>query len=197
MTHQVNLKAAHLLPGFGPLQIGTFLVCLLATVTACLLWFVAQWWERQNLIAETTALENLLSNKQAMVNDLKESMPNLAIEPELLAENERLNIQLEQVNQTLSGLAGRIENSFGGFHQPLLQLSSYDLDGLWLSKIRMQDGTDFFELDGYTRAPDLVPRYISQLGKAGFSGLTVRTLEVKKAEDANLWRFTLSNRSME
>lgn len=193
MTHQVNLNSKQIIPGFGPVQLPMFALVILAALIASGIWIYFSWNERQRLLQEEAQLRESLAVVQEELTRFQSEYPNINNEPELQAENERLSEQLAKARETFSGLANQVENAIEGFHQPLVQLSDYDLDGLWLDTIMLKDGTGFFALEGYSRNPELIPAYIEQLGNSEFSGITIKSLSLTKEAKQNLWRFTLSN----
>lgn len=197
MTKQINLNDHHLLPGYGPVQLPVFLLTLLAAIVVAAAWVFLAWQERQNYLAEEqrwlvqldTAVENL--------NSFRERYPNVSNESELLQENQDLTSQLSRARETYSGLANQVENAIEGFHAPLVQLTEYDLDGLWLERILLKDGQRYFALRGVARAPELVPNYIEQLGQSSFQGLNVDYMAIAKDATTPTWRFVLSNEPSE
>jgi type II secretory pathway pseudopilin PulG len=193
MTHQVNLNAKQIIPGFGPMQLPVFVWVVFAALAASGVWIYLSWNERQTLLAEEASLMASLAEAQKELTQFQQQYPNINNEPDLLTENQRLTEELAKARETFSGLANQVENAIEGFYQPLVQLSDYDLDGLWLDTIMLKDGTGFFALEGYSRNPELIPTYIEQLGNSEFKGITIKSLSLAKESNQALWRFTLSN----
>jgi hypothetical protein len=193
MTRQINLNSRNLLPGFGPVQLPVFVLALCFALIASSVWFYLAWSERQQLLAEEQQWTKTLEQDLAALTNFQNEFPNINNEPELIAKNTELSNELAKARETYSGLANQVENAIEGFNESLIQLSDYDLDGLWLNKIVLQDGRRSFALEGYARAPGLIPLYLEQLGQSTFDGITIKHLDVAKEENANLWRFTLSN----
>jgi hypothetical protein len=193
MTRQINLNSKRLLPGFGPVQLPAFAAALCFALIAGSVWFYIAWAERQKLLAEEEQWSITLEQELTDLTNFQNEFPNINNEPELVARNTELSNELAKARETYSGLANQVENAIDGFNESLVQLSDYDLDGLWLNKITLQDGRRSFALEGYARAPGLIPLYLEQLGQSSFDGITIKHLDVAKEENANLWRFTLSN----
>lgn len=193
MTYQVNLNRRSLLPGYGPVQLPLFVLTALLAIALSAVWFFLAWSERQSLLREERLLQQVLTTEQQRLNDFQRLNPTVSNEPELLAANEELAGRLQRARETYSGLANQLENAVDGFHQPLVQLSDYDLDGLWLSQIRLQDGQRRFLLEGYARNPERIPQYIEQLGASSFQGISIEYFRLNKQDDADLWQFSLSN----
>jgi len=194
MTRQVNLLSDDLLPGFGKVQLPIFLIAALLTLIAAAGWVGVSLMARQALLAEELQWRTTESRSLEQLNQYRQQYPVLNNETELLGINRQLASQLQTARETYSGLANQIENAIEGFHTPLVQLADYDLDGLWLDSIALKDGQRFFTLDGFVRNPELIPQYLDQLGQSSFGGISIDQLAVAKSSDqANLWRFTLSN----
>ena len=193
MTRQVNLNSATLLPGYGPLQLPVFLATLFIALIAGSGWFYYGWAQYDDLLTEEQYWLASLESELAALNSFQADHPNTNNEPELIAQNEALSTQLSIARETYSGIANQLENAVEGFNKPLTQLADYDLNGLWLTKISLQDGKRYFSLQGFARNPELIPQYVEQLGNSTFEGLSIQQLAVNKENNSNLWRFTLAN----
>jgi MSHA biogenesis protein MshI len=193
MTKQVNLNSQRLLPGFGPVQLPFFMVVILISLMLGIAWFFYSWSERQTLLEEELRWVEILKSEQLALTTFQAQYPNVNNEPELQAKNEALTTQLARARETYSGLANQVENAIEGFNAPLVQLSDYDLNGLWLDKISLKDGKRYFSLEGFARTPELIPLYLEQLGESTFQGITIEQLAVAKQENTDLWHFTMSN----
>lgn len=193
MTHQVNLNQKSILPGYGPVQLPTFLVTTLVAMLLSGVWFSLAWIEHQSLLTEEQEQRQLQAAAQQRLDDFQRQYPKVSNEPELLAQNQALTERLQRSRETYSGLAVQLENSADGFLTPLQQLSDYDLNGLWLSQIRLQDGQRRFLLEGFARDPELIPQYIEQLGQSSFDGISIEYFRLTKQENNALWQFSLSN----
>jgi heme exporter protein D len=183
-----------LLPGFGTVQLPTFLLAALLSLVVAAVWVGASLLEHQALLAEELQWRATESRSLEQLNQFRQQFPALDNENQLTAVNLQLASQLQTARETYSGLANQIENAIEGFHAPLVHLADHDLEGLWLDSIALIDGQRFFTLDGFVRNPELIPQYLDQLGQSSFGGISIDQLMVAKSTDrANLWRFTLSN----
>ncbi len=197
MTKQVNLLKPNMLPGFGPVQVPMFLLIILVAIILGCGWAYWTWSIRQSLLAEEQSWINTLNQRTEALNRFKVQFPNVNNEAALRIEHETLQTELRLVRETYTGLANQLENAIDGFHTPLLQLNDYDLQGLWLDKISLKDGQRYFLLEGYSRDPSLIPIYLDQLGQSTFGGISIKTLNMSKQDETNLWQFTLSNQRTE
>ncbi|EAR08885.1 PilN domain-containing protein [Reinekea blandensis] len=193
MTHQINLNRKHLLPGYSAVQLPTFLGVILLALLLGAGWVGAAWLEHQSLLQEASRLQTELETEQQRLTDFQRNYPNVTNEPELRSENEALTGRLMRARETYQGLAFQLENAVTGFYQPLTQLSEYDLDGLWLNQIHLQDGQRRFVLEGVARHPELIPQYLEQLGQSSFRGISIQSFTMNKQPAEDLWQFSLSN----
>lgn len=193
MTHQINLNRNNQLPGYSGLQLPTFIGVFILALIVSAVWIGFAWMERQSLLAEESDLRSRLVTEQERLESFQRQYPNISNEPELVSENESLNRRLLRARETYSGLAFQLENAVTGFHEPLTQLSDYDLEGLWLDQIQLQDGQRRFVLQGFARHPELIPEYIEQLGDSTFSGISIQSFTLDKHPEDDLWQFSLSN----
>lgn len=193
MTKQINLFKEGLLPGFGHVQLPTFLNVILLAIALSVGWFYFNWSERQALINERNSWQQISSTELENLETFQRLHPDLSNQDELKILNDDLSTKLQVRRATFSGLENQIENAVDGFTAPLTTLSDYDLNGLWLSSISLEDGKRLFSLEGYARKPELIPLYLEQLSESSFNGITVKQLAVNKVEKNKLWRFTMSN----
>lgn len=193
MTHQINLNRNNLLPGYSRIQLPAFLGTLCLAVLVSVIWISVAWAERQSLLQEASEMQERLATEQERLESFQRLYPDVSNEPELISENESLNTRLLRARETFSGLAFQLENAVTGFHQPLTQLSEYDLEGLWLNQIQLRDGQRQFVLEGMARHPELIPQYIEQLGASSFNGISIQSFTLDKQPSEELWQFRLSN----
>lgn len=195
MTRHINLMAADILPGFGRWQLPAFVVATLVTLLVSGLYTYYQWSERQDLLEDIAFWQQEVLTSQQRLQDFRRANPAMASETELQKENERLKLRLKERETALSGLATQLDISAQGFSRSLANLSSYDLEGIWLTRIQLRDSSAHLGLEGFTRNPGLVPRYLAQLEGSVFEGISIRNLNIQQAgeESSNLWRFSIAD----
>ncbi len=195
MTRHINLMQPDILPGFGRWQVPSFIAAVLVTLIISGLYTLYQWNERQELLDETAYWQGEVVTSQQRLQDFQRANPSMASETELQKENETLKTRLKERESALSGLATQLDISAQGFSQSLANLSNYDLDGIWLTHIQLRDSSAHLGLEGFTRDPGLVPRYLAQLEGSVFDGLSIRNLNIQQAgeEADNLWRFSIAD----
>ena len=192
MTKHINLFHEDMVPGFGPVQLQTFVFNLIIAFAIGGSWFYLAWNERQQLLTDEQHWLQILQENTDKLASFQARYPKLNSETALRTENQRLLSELQRARETDAGLASQFERSSDGFYRPLSQLADYDLEGLWLNNITLQEGTHYFLLSGYTKDPAIIPLYINKLGRTDFGNLSISQLKMTKTEQ-NLWSFTLSN----
>lgn len=194
MTKQVNLISNDLLPGYGPVQLPTFVLVLCVSIVCAALWLFSAYDTRSQLLAEQAAWQQTAKNQQQALETYQKLYPKMHNQDQLEQQNIELTANLNMRRTTLQDLADQLENAIEGFTQPLLQLSDYDINGLWLDTIQLKDGKRSFSLMGFAQAPELIPQYLTQLGQSDFQGISIAQLSIEKEIKQNkLWRFNLSN----
>lgn len=193
MTHQVNLKSDDLLPGFGPVQLPVFVAVFIFAVLIAGGWIAYSFYERQALLVTEQEWTIRAQNKLIALNEFQAAFPAINDEENLAAKNEQLTLELQRTRETYSGLSNQLENAVEGFNTSLQQLSNYDVNGIWLEHIALQDGNRYFTLRGFSQNPQLIPQYLEQLGASSFRGITIESMSIAKEENQSLWRFSLSN----
>jgi hypothetical protein len=149
---------------------------------------------RARLVSEQTIWQQNAKTQQQALEVFQKLNPDMYNEAKLEEANIALTENLNLRRTTLQDLADQLENSIEGFTQPLMQLSDYDVQGLWLDTIQLKDGKRSFSLMGFAQTPELIPEYLTQLGQSDFQGISIQQLSVEKeANQQRLWRFSLTN----
>ena len=194
MTKQVNLVSSDLLPGYGPVQVPSFVLVFVIALICAALWLFSAFDTRAQLLSEQTIWQQNAKNQQRALETYQKMHPEMHNQEQLEQRNIALTADLNLRRTTLQDLANQLENAIEGFTQPLLQLSDYDVQGLWLDTIQLKDGRRSFSLTGFAQTPELIPEYLSQLGQSDFKGISIQQLSVEKEiEQKQLWRFSLTN----
>lgn len=155
------------------------------------LWHV---WRGNQAGAAAAAAELRAVQAEAELAEAQGSFVEPVLDPALvpqLAERERFNLQLQQLVDYLDGEA---RSRQGGFLPILSALGDrHPPQGLWLSRIRLREGTSELRLDGLTEDQELIPAYLESLGRSdAFRQRQFARLDVQR-EDNGLLRFELSS----
>lgn len=194
MTRQINLMQADLLPGHGPIQLPVFVLTLVVALLASAAYLGYHLQVAARLQADRQGWETRVSDSERQLHRLRQANPAVASEAELRRTNDQLSQTLQARQTELSGLASQLDAAASGFAAPLASLADYDLDGLWLTRIELTGSRSRLGLEGLARQPGLVPRYLAQLDGSAFSGLSIRDLDIRQADDSeSLWRFSISD----
>ncbi|MFQ3229354.1 hypothetical protein [Reinekea sp.] len=194
MTKQVNLVSSDLLPGYGPVQLPIFILIFCVSLVCAALWVFSAYDTRAQHLEEKAMWQQTAKNQLAALEAYQKLHPKLHNQDQLEQRNIVLTDELNLRRTTLQDLADQLENAIEGFTRPLLQLSDYDVQGLWLDTIQLKDGKRSFNLIGFAQTPELIPEYLAQLGQSDFKGITIQQLSVEKEVAQNqLWRFGLTN----
>lgn len=194
MTRHINLMQADMRPGHGRVQLPAFIIVLTLTLIGCGLIAGYHWWVQRSLITQTQHWQARVDTSAQKLRTFRQANPAMASEADLMQENQLLTEQLRQRESALSGLAEQLGEASQGFSEPLASLSSHDLEGIWLSRIVLQDSRKHLNLEGFARQPDLIPRYLSQLEGSVFEGLSIQNLSIQQApNDKTLWRFSIAD----
>lgn len=191
MTRHINLMQADILPGQGPIQLPVLVLAVSAALLAGGAYLGFHAWTAAQLSAETSDWQQQVDDSQRELHRLRQSMPGLASEQQLRAENEALLDRLAERQAEFSGLTNQFDTASSGFATPLDSLAKHDLDGLWLTRIELRNSHSHLELEGLARRPGLIPLYLGQLEGAVFQGLSIRNLNIEQQDD-QLWRFAIA-----
>jgi hypothetical protein len=155
----------------------------LALVTAGLLAIYGYGLARvAGLEAEVVQLEG---REQALVTQLARIDPSLgsARRAETEAELARLTATLLDQQRLIEVLRGQPLGRTQGFSGYLAALGRQRTPELWLTEITINGGTGAIELEGRTRAPELVTEYMQKLGlEAVLSGQRFDEFEIERDE---------------
>lgn len=88
-----------------------------------------------------------------------------------------------------------LNDSNSGFSKYLTALSERHTEGLWLTKIELTKLGKSISLTGSTLKPEILPEYISELGKeTAFSGTTFAMMRLGRPDkDSQYLNFTLTS----
>lgn len=111
-----------------------------------------------------------------------------------LIEDQLRDARIDHEHRTrlLRALESRSFGNTRGFSAHLAGLARQRIDGLWLTRVVLRDG--HIELEGATEAGELLPRYLTRLGReASFAGTEFVRYELARGEaPADPVRFSLS-----
>jgi Tfp pilus assembly protein PilN len=107
-----------------------------------------------------------------------------------------LNARLVEQQKLVEVLRAQPLGGTAGFSAHLAALARRHIDGLWLTKVRIQGAGHALDLVGKTLRPDLVPDYLVNLGKEdALAGQKFGELKIERSEDGTEISFSVSSRS--
>lgn len=170
LRQQINLYEAPPEPDvwrdYSPFpQVGAGLVLMLALVYLFTLW---SHWGLQDQLQEVQQQYQL---GQQNIDKLKQQLPAPVVDNALLAEVSALEQREKAGRELLKALnVERIGNA-DGFSGYLEGLARRHSEGLWFTRIELQQGGAWIGLQGQTARPEWVPQLIRNLGQEPvFSG---------------------------
>jgi hypothetical protein len=120
-----------------------------------------------------------------------------ALDPRLplqLAEREAENRELQRLADHLKTLDAQRSNGFAALLQGLAD--RHPPRGLWLTRIRLQEGGDDLALQGLTQDQELLPLYLQSLGQSSaFSGRDFARFNLQR-DAQDLLQFRLSSQAL-
>ena len=173
------------------MQVG---IALLLTVfaSAC----AGFWYEYQHDGLEKTS-RALNSSIDDLIFNLEERSYFLAerdVDPSVLSELKRLEGEADDKSRVLNLLSGKSVGNTDGFSEYLAALGRRHPDGLWLDRIRIEDGGRHLTLRGLTLNADLVPEFVRALQhEPAVAGTAFATFTLAGEDSARKpMRFVLS-----
>lgn len=147
-------------------QVGAGLVLILALVYAFTLW---SHWALQDQLDQVQQQYQL---GQQNIDKLKQQLPAPVVDEALLGEVSALVEQEKAGRELLKALnVERIGNA-DGFSDYIEGLARRNIDGLWFTRIELQQGGSWIGLQGQTTKPASVPMLIRNLGQEPVFGGT-------------------------
>lgn len=130
------------------------------------------------------------------VAELAQSHPPRSVDPALEREVARLAAERDGKTRLLRLLGSASLGNVEGFSPQLSGLARERVEGLWLRGVAIGRGGGDLLLRGSALEPELLPRFIQQLGREEiFAGRVFRSLRMERAEEApGRLDFVLSTR---
>jgi hypothetical protein len=140
-------------------------------------------------------LEQTRANRDALekrVAELREQLPSQ--EPSQVLE-QRLKLLMGQRKMTLEVLAElneEMERDVVPFSEYFTGLARQDMNGIWISSIRIGAAGEELQLGGGVSRPELVPKFLTRLSdEPAFKGRTFQVLQLNRKEQEPFIEFQL------
>lgn len=169
----------------GVLQIALASIATVALIVCLALWLVVQnaWLQRELARANVTSEDlNMLIEKNTKQHDDK-----------LVVEVEQLKQQFMDRQATLAVLEHAKKDQRQIFSSQLAGLGRQRIEGLWLNHIEFRRSGEEVALQGITRKPSLLPRYLQALGQEkAFAGLRFDVMRMQVLDESGDIAFEVS-----
>ena len=150
-----------------------------------------QTWMIKNDLAEAEAS---LKRKTEELKTAEVQYPRPKEDERLVSRVKQLDEELRQKQQILGLLSDDQYGNAHGFAEHLAGLSNQHVEGIWLTKLFIQQGGKQLGLSGGSTKPELVPQFIQRLGgEPSFAGKEFKTFTISRADKPSTWvNFDLS-----
>ena len=196
MMQQVNLLTADLRPQRERLTLAHLVLLWATFMTLLVLASLLQGLDVWRLAREQTQKQ---AHWQALVdaNEELRSSFEQAPDPVLITEVEALKAEFRSRSRLVEAVKGYQQVSERGFSGYLEDLATRPVDGVALSRIRLEDGGRHIGLSGETEAPVNVPVLLQRLSEgASFRGHRFDAVELE-AQASGLLRFDITGPTRE
>jgi MSHA biogenesis protein MshI len=180
VIQQVNLYQPQLKKAGAPFSAAAILIATAAVVVGIGLLYAFMAWQIRGLEAAARAAEQQQLQAQARLARATRELVRRE-DPRLVAEVEQLEDLLNVSEKLLELLRTGEFGNREGYAEYLLALSRQHVPGVWLTGLDIRGDGAFMQLQGRSNAPELVPRYLQQLGRERvMSGITFGVFKMQR-----------------
>lgn len=135
---------------------------------------------------------NTIKNTQKLVMvDFKKLQAELSKRKKDITLSQKIKDKTTELTNKQRVLRILSQDEFGntkGFVEHVIGLARQRIDGLWLTKIRIENGGANIELSGVTSSPSLLPRYLQRLSAEKiFVGTEFKSLKMVRQNNNKQW----------
>lgn len=169
------------------------LVLLLALIILIGMWAMFMVSSNSGLHKQLSDVKHNTDRLQKNVNELAAVQQRSANKSIFIEKIKVLKAEYASKVRIVSALDQHPWEGGTGFSQQMKGLASHGEPGMWFTAIRLDDSGQDISLNGFTRNPASIPRYLKALqGEAIFSGHQFTKIGIRpEAKDRNLYRFEL------
>jgi hypothetical protein len=144
-------------------------------------------WRTANIAAVNAQLQNQRQVAIQQLADMQKQYPVKQKSELLVRDLEQAKAELAARQVLTTALKQGVFGNTKGFSGYFEALAREHVEGLWLSKIDIEEGGRAMALAGGASLPELVPAYLARLGKEeSFKGVTFSRFELQRSADAPL-----------
>jgi len=195
MKFRINLFPPELKPKLNLFTAG--FVVLMWLFSAVVLFAVSDVYQRryQAIQIATRDTQQQFDHKTSMLKMLKEAKESRAQDASLLAQVQKLQNEARDKNLLLDELRGREQLKNKGFSTLMVDLSSNHVDGVWLTRININEQK--IRMEGATVESAKVPMWVSRLKDSEyFAGRSFAGARMFRDDTDNL-NFVISSELIE
>lgn len=167
---------------------------MLVTVSVMLVLELVGFWQTWSLKQELLTAEQTLKSKTTELKTAELQYPRPQEDQRLVQRVKQLDEELRQKQQILGILSDGQYGNLHGFAEHLVGLSKQHVEGIWLTRIFIDQGGKQLGLSGGSLKPELVPQFLQRLGgEPGFAGKEFKTFSLSRADKSASWlKFDLN-----
>lgn len=166
MKNRVNLYHPSFHPKLQLLSLSSVIVSWVFVVLFCGLLYFYMEAEQKTSESEIATLKRNKQQQQVLVNELKNAVKNIKVDPILLEEVKEKQQIIRLKERVLNELAGQEDLKSIGFSKLMIDLASHHQSGLWLTHINL-DGMSVM-IKGAATDSAFVPKWLSLLGQTDY-----------------------------
>lgn len=168
-----------------------------ASIGLLLVLGITQLFNEYNYYSTQTTLEEKTENFSASTkryNSLQASLPVLSKDHSLTANLKKLEQDIINKQLVLSVLSDKKLGNTGGFTKHFEGLARQSLSGLWITRAHFIEGGTVLDIQGKSRIPELVPKYLQGLSsESAFKGSEFNSFVIQKNPKTKLHEFKFNN----
>ena len=181
---KLNFSAAQLS------QLSLVLVLVFSLVSGYKFWQLQQ--HQQTLIQQQAQQKQAMAELQQLQQELSLRQKDLTLGKHLAEKTK----ELANKQKVLSILSQDEFGNTNGFIEHITGLARQRLEGLWLTRLRIEDGGTNVSMFGTTLTPSLLPKYLQRLSaEKAFAGTQFKNMLIARQEKKSQWLdFSLQNK---
>ena len=182
MNQQINLYLPEFRRRKDWLDVNNMLSLLGVLVVVLVLVSAVEYWQLNSLEQERASRQQQRDELAAETNRLRESFGVQSEDPQIRAQVNALETELQSKEVLLTFLDGRNIGSTTGFSEYLADLARFHLAGLRLTGVTLSGGGNQIVLNGEVINAELVPLYLQNLRRGqSFAGKEFEMLRIREA----------------
>lgn len=135
-----------------------------------------------------------LTESTKRFNTLQTNLPMLKKDPSLTIKLNKLEQDIINKQLVLTILSDKKLGNTEGFTKHFEGLARQSINGLWITRAHFIEGGTILDIQGKSRAPELVPKYLQGLSsESAFKGSEFNDFVIQKNAKTKLHEFKFNN----